>query len=55
MRPAGEHASASFVRKCRMCAQDFGLSKIVEEGHSRGLELTSQGAGHVLVPPARVL
>ena len=52
MRPAGEHASASFVRKCWMCAQDFGLSKIVEEGHSRGLELTSQGAGtYWYLPP----
>ena len=34
------------------CAQDFGLSKIVEEGHSRGLELTSQGAGtYWYLPP----
>lgn len=32
--------------------QDFGLSKIVEEGHSRGLELTSQGAGtYWYLPP----
>ncbi|CAK0785493.1 hypothetical protein CVIRNUC_008702 [Coccomyxa viridis] len=31
---------------------DFGLSKIVEEGHSRGLELTSQGAGtYWYLPP----
>lgn len=34
------------------CLQDFGLSKIVEEGHSRGLELTSQGAGtYWYLPP----
>lgn len=32
--------------------QDFGLSKIVEEGHSRGMELTSQGAGtYWYLPP----
>ena len=34
------------------CGQDFGLSKIVEEGHSRGMELTSQGAGtYWYLPP----
>lgn len=33
-------------------AQDFGLSKIVEEGQSRGMELTSQGAGtYWYLPP----
>ena len=32
--------------------QDFGLSKIVEEGQSRGMELTSQGAGtYWYLPP----
>jgi len=35
-----------------VCLQDFGLSKIMEEGHSRGLELTSQGAGtYWYLPP----
>jgi serine/threonine protein kinase len=34
------------------CVQDFGLSKIVEEGQSRGMELTSQGAGtYWYLPP----
>ena len=33
-------------------AQDFGLSKVVEEGQTRGLELTSQGAGtYYYLPP----
>ena len=32
--------------------QDFGLSKVVEEGQTRGLELTSQGAGtYYYLPP----
>jgi hypothetical protein len=32
--------------------QDFGLSKIVDEGASQGLELTSQGAGtYWYLPP----
>lgn len=31
---------------------DFGLSKIVEEGHTQGMELTSQGAGtYWYLPP----
>jgi tousled-like kinase len=31
---------------------DFGLSKVVEDGHTRGLELTSQGAGtYWYLPP----
>lgn len=30
------------------CLQDFGLSKIVEEGHSRVLTLTSQAAAGVV-------
>ena len=35
-----------------MRAQDFGLSKIVEEGQSAGMELTSQGAGtYWYLPP----
>ncbi len=25
--------------------QDFGLSKVVDEGQTQGMELTSQGAG----------
>ena len=38
--------------RCSACLQDFGLSKIVEEGQSRGLELTSQGAGtYWYLPP----
>lgn len=33
-------------------AQDFGLSKIVEAGHSAGMELTSQGCGtYWYLPP----
>lgn len=36
----------------RAPGQDFGLSKVVEEGQSRGLELTSQGAGtYYYLPP----
>jgi len=32
--------------------QDFGLSKIVDEGATQGLELTSQGAGtYWYLPP----
>ena len=35
-----------------LCLQDFGLSKIVEEGQSQGMELTSQGAGtYWYLPP----
>ena len=35
-----------------LCLQDFGLSKIVEEGQSLGMELTSQGAGtYWYLPP----
>lgn len=31
---------------------DFGLSKVVEDGHTRGMELTSQGAGtYWYLPP----
>ena len=31
---------------------DFGLSKVVEEGHTKGMELTSQGAGtYWYLPP----
>lgn len=31
---------------------DFGLSKVVEEGHTQGMELTSQGAGtYWYLPP----
>ena len=37
---------------CHAAAQDFGLSKIVEEGHSRGLELTSQGFAEGFSCPA---
>lgn len=34
------------------CTQDFGLSKIVEEGEASALELTSQGAGtYWYLPP----
>lgn len=34
------------------CVQDFGLSKIVDEGQTRGMELTSQGAGtYWYLPP----
>ena len=34
------------------CVQDFGLSKIVEEGEASSLELTSQGAGtYWYLPP----
>ena len=38
-----------------MLLQDFGLSKIVEEGHSGGHGADEPGRGHVLVPAARVL
>jgi hypothetical protein len=32
--------------------QDFGLSKVVDEGHTQGVELTSQGAGtYWYLPP----
>jgi hypothetical protein len=40
--------------KCALlpAAQDFGLSKVVEEGQTQGLELTSQGAGtYWYLPP----
>jgi hypothetical protein len=40
------------VRGQSLRAQDFGLSKIVEEGQSAGMELTSQGAGtYWYLPP----
>jgi len=36
--------------ECKMT--DFGLSKVVEEGHTQGMELTSQGAGtYWYLPP----
>lgn len=36
----------------RVGAQDFGLSKIVDDGATQGLELTSQGAGtYWYLPP----
>ena len=32
--------------------QDFGLSKVIQEGQTRGMELTSQGAGtYWYLPP----
>ena len=36
----------------RLVPQDFGLSKVVDEGQTQGMELTSQGAGtYWYLPP----
>ena len=36
----------------RCCPQDFGLSKVVDDGQTQGMELTSQGAGtYWYLPP----
>ncbi len=51
--------ATSFLTACTLCRPanilfnafgevkiaDFGLSKVVEEGQTRGMELTSQGVG----------
>ena len=42
----------SISAKSQSLLQDFGLSKIAEEGNTQGLELTSQGAGtYWYLPP----
>ncbi len=51
-RPASAPALRCELTRGPRARQDFGLSKVVEEGQSRGLELTSQGAGtYYYLPP----
>lgn len=38
-------ANVLFTAHGTVKVTDFGLSKVVEAGHTQGLELTSQGAG----------
>ena len=43
---------AALYRLYRCCLQDFGLSKVVDDGQTQGMELTSQGAGtYWYLPP----